>query len=141
MLQLFQYSFPLSHNLELVCRAVHNRGCFESAVAAINYNIYRILILLVDQFGVGGVFDHVVIVVDGHGEDRVSQFFYEGADDVIVGHTDADFFSVLVDLRQFAAGGKDEGERAGQMLFHQFECGIAHFGIFAQVGKVVADDG
>lgn len=47
-------------------------------------------------------------------------------------------------LRKFgqpAVGVQNEGERAGQVTFHQLESGVAHLCIFADVTQVVADDG
>ena len=65
----------------------------------IDHDIYRILILFVDQFGIGGILDHIVVVMYGHGQYRVSQLFDQRTDDIIVRYTDADFFPVLIYFR------------------------------------------
>ena len=58
----------------------------------------------------------------------------------MIGDANADFFAVLKNLRQAIAGVEDEGERTGQVAFHQFEGVVVDLSVFADVAEVVAYD-
>lgn len=61
--------------------------------------------------------------------------------DGIVRHTDADLLTVTEYLGQAGGAVQNEGESSGQITLHQLEGAVVHFGVFADLAQVVADDG
>ena len=93
------------------------------------------------QFGVGFVFGDVVFVFDRCGQYRVAEFLHKGAHNVVVGHANAYCFAIFEQSWQVVAAVEYECECAGQVVFQQSERAVVHFGVFADVAQVVADDG
>ena len=62
-----QFSFALTYDLEIIRRAIYNRRGFQSSETAIDYDIHLMLVFLVYQFRICRIFDHLILVTDGHG--------------------------------------------------------------------------
>ena len=142
-MQDINVAFAFAHDLDVTAGAIHHRGRRVVAVSAIDDDVHLAVVFLMDELRVGGVFDYLVIVFHGSGEDRVAQLAHNLADDVVVGHANAD--GLLVALQQFGhvvVGLQDESERAGQHFFHRFEDVVGDgFGVVGEVAQVGTDEG
>ena len=143
LLQDGDVALAFTHDLDVAAGAIHHRGGRVVAVAAVNDDVHLAVVFLVDELGVGGVLDHLVIVFHGSGEDGVAQLAHNLADDVVVGHADADSF--LVALQQFGhiiVGFQDECERSREHFFHHFENVVGDgLRVVREVAQVGADEG
>ena len=130
----------MANDLEVVGGAIdHGRG-FRSTVTAIDYQVNGTFIFLLDQLRVGRIFDDLILVVNRHGKNRVTQLTDQCSDDIVIRHTDAHLFLCLIDLRQLAACGKDKGKRPRQVLLHQLKGRVTDLGVLAEVREVIAND-
>src|SRR5690606_33808019 len=66
-----QLAQSFSQHFYFFSGAVHNGGSHIVAVASIDDHIDQVFVLFIDQFRVGAVLDHIIVVLDGGGQDRL----------------------------------------------------------------------
>ena len=137
-----QLAQSLADDGGLVAGAVDDGASLVAPDASVDDEVDLASELFVDEFGVGDIFDVLLLVVgQGHGQQRRVELADDFARDGVVRHADAHFAAVAEDFRQAASCGEDEGERPGQVALHELERRGIHLGILADVRQVVADDG
>ena len=67
LLQEGDIAFALAHDLDVAAGAVEHSGWHVVAVATVNDDVHLTVVFLVDEFGVGGVLNHFVVVFHGSG--------------------------------------------------------------------------
>ncbi len=134
-----EFACALACDLRFVASAIdYGRGrC--AASAAVDDDVGHVAIFFLQQFGVGFVFRQFV-VLDRGGHQWVAERGGDGTHNVVVGYAYADGFAVFEEFGQSVAPWQNECERAGQILFQQFECAVVDAGVFAHAAQVVADN-
>lgn len=141
-LSFVQPAYPLAYDFRLPIGAIHYGRAFRTADTAVYYQIDNITEFLVNQFRVCAVFNVLIVIMrqcschDGSIQ-QAGYFLNDG----IVRHTDADLLTVTEYLGQAGGAVQNEGESSGQITLHQLEGAVVHFGVFADLAQVVADDG
>ena len=63
--------FSLAYDREIIRRTIHYGRGFRASVAPVDDDIYLSFVFLLNQFRVGGVLYHLVLVVYGHRKDGI----------------------------------------------------------------------
>ena len=134
----------MSEDNGFIISAIHNRAGFIVTSAAVDDDVHQVLVTVMDFLRIGEVgVDFVVLVGKRSGHDGRAEFPDDVGDDGLVGDAYADgFLLALENAWNVVVGLQNEGERAGQVAFHQLEHVVVDgFGELAQHTEVVEDKG
>ena len=123
----------LSKNMQTVVDVVEKMSVLE---------LSDLVKALEDKFGIGSVFDDLIIIVNRGRHDRIAKVMYNIPCDIVIRDPDTDgFLPALEDFRYFVAGTQNKGKGSGKVPAHHLICGIVDGpGVFREVAEVMADE-
>lgn len=125
----YDRAFAFTDDLDIAAGAVYDGRGFDGADAAIDNDIYEVVIALLDELGVGEIFGFKVFVLGSHrsGNQRGTEFLDDGVADGLGGDSDTDgLVGILVVAGHIAVGIHDEGGSTGKGSFYEGEEAFVH---------------
>src|SRR5690606_4524078 len=115
---------------------------FVVAEPSVDYDVHGVVVLFVDELGIGGVLDDLIVVVHRRGDDGIAETSHEFPGDVVVGYAYPDgSLVVFEDFGDAARAVEDKGEWPGKGLAHHFVVVVSHVRVRGDVAQVFADNG
>jgi hypothetical protein len=140
---LRQVAFAFTHYNRNFFGAVDYGGGEVAAMTCIDHDIDELMVLFVDQFGIGRIFDDLILVMNGGGHDGIAQQFYDPQRDLVIGNTDPNrFFLALENIGDLVVGIENKSEGTGESAAHKLVNSIRYrAGIVGQLAQAAADKG
>ena len=119
IVSFIQPAFSLAYDFRLAISAVYYCRTLYATYTAVDDQVYDITEFLVNQFGVGTIFNVFIFIVRECGShDGSVQQACQFLDNRVVGHADSYFLAVTKYLRQADGAVQDKSESARQVAFH-----------------------